>query len=265
MATSLIGGLLKKQYPAGALSVVEVNPARRQHLLETYAIRVYAHAAEVVGTAQCIVLAVKPQTLRQVCLELADAVQSSHPLILSIAAGIRSRDISRWLGGENAVIRAMPNTPALYGYGACGLVANALVTVAQRQQAEAILGATGITLWFDEESALDIVTALSGSGPAYFFRLMESMIRGAVALGLSEPKARLLTLQTALGAAVMAQQSTDDIASLRAKVTSPGGTTERGLKVLDDHDVDGLFKAVLDAARQRSMELADQLAADATQ
>ena len=261
MATSLVGGLLNTDFPKQALSVVEIDQARRQQFAEKFEIASFANADEAITQADTVVLAVKPQVLKSLCQQIAAAVQQSQPLIVSVAAGIRSSDIAQWLGGGNAVVRAMPNTPALYGYGACGLYANELVSAEQRRHAEAILGATGITLWLNQESEMDLVTALSGSGPAYFFRIMESLIKAAVELGLTEQQARLLTLQTALGAAVMGQQSQQDIASLRANVTSPGGTTERGLQVLNENDIDGLFKSVLKAAEQRSIELSQQFSA----
>jgi pyrroline-5-carboxylate reductase len=180
-------------------------------------------------------------------------------LLISIAAGIRTSDIQHWMGGSFSIVRAMSNTPALVQTGASALFANANVSNEQRNQAESLLRAVGIVEWIDDEALMDVVTALSGSGPAYFFRIMEGLEKAAVQLGLPKNTAHLLTIQTALGAAKLALESNEDIAVLRAQVTSPGGTTEQGLKTMNDNNIDQLLLDVLTAARRRAMELADQL------
>jgi pyrroline-5-carboxylate reductase len=222
-------------------------------------VRTEVDNAAAVKDTQVVVLAVKPQVLRDVAEGLASAIQTHHPLVLSVAAGVRSADLQRWLGGEAAVVRAMPNTPALVQTGATGLYANPQVSEKQRDLAESILRTAGLTLWLEEEVQMDAVTALSGSGPAYFFRIMEGLEKAATDLGLPPETARLLTLQTALGAAKMALESSESLATLRERVTSPGGTTERGLRVMAEKNIDELLAQVLKAARNRATELADIL------
>ena len=219
-----------------------------------------ANVLAMAAVADVVVLAVKPQVLKPVATALAEAVQKRRPLIISIAAGVRTPAIARWLGGEVALVRAMPNTPALVASGATALYATAAVSPAQRALAESILRAVGLTLWLEDEAQMDAVTALSGSGPAYFFLVMEALEEAAVN-GLELPRdiARLLTLQTAFGAAKMALESAEDMATLRARVTSPGGTTERAVEVLENGRLRALFAAALAAARQRSIEIAERL------
>jgi pyrroline-5-carboxylate reductase len=195
-----------------------------------------------------IILAVKPQILRPVTEELAETAQARQPLIISIAAGVREPDIRRWLGYDAAIVRTMPNTPALVGSGATALFANAQVNHEQRQMAESIMRSVGLTVWVDSERMLDAVTALSGSGPAYFFLLMEALEKTGVRLGLAPETARLLTLQTAFGAAKMALESPENVAILRAGVTSPGGTTERAISVFQDEQLDRLIARSLAAS-----------------
>jgi pyrroline-5-carboxylate reductase len=186
--------------------------------------------------------------LRPVAEELAGVIQARRPLVISIAAGVREPDLGRWLGGETAIVRTMPNTPALVGSGATALFANSRATEEQRQIAESIMRAVGLTVWVGEERMLDAVTALSGSGPAYFFLLMEALEKIGVRLGLNPEVARLLTLQTAFGAAKMALESPDNPAALRARVTSPGGTTERAISVFQDEQLDALIARSLAAS-----------------
>jgi len=195
--------------------------------------------------------------LHQVATELSSTVQQQKPLIISIAACVREPDINRWLGGDIAIVRTMPNTPAMVQSGATALIANAAVTEEQRELAETIMRAVGLTLWLEDESQLDAVTALSGSGPAYFFLVMEAMEHAGRELGLSGQTARLLTMQTAFGAAKMALESSDNAAILRERVTSPGGTTEKALEVLENGKLRELFDQALKAACERSHELAE--------
>ncbi len=188
-------------------------------------------------------------------------MQDQQPLVISIAAGIRTPDLARWLGADTAIVRAMPNTPALVQSGATGLFANAHVRDQQRDLAETILRAVGLTLWVEQEDQLDLVTALSGSGPAYFFLVMEALQEAASKLGLPAETARLLALQTAFGASRMALESDEDAAALRQRVTSPGGTTEQALRVLEEGGLRNLMEQALTAAARRSRELADQFGA----
>lgn len=259
MATSLLGGLISDNCPPGNIWVAEPDAGRREALASRYGINATADNRELVARADVVVLAVKPQVLREVCLDIAEAQQAHQPLILSIAAGIRVADIDRWLGGNCAIVRTMPNTPALVQSGATALFANDRVTSAQRELAEGIMRAVGLTLWLDQESLMDAVTALSGSGPAYLFLVIELMQQAGVKLGLPEESARLLAVQTAFGAAKMALESPDQSTTLRARVTSPGGTTERAIAILEEGGIRALFDKALAGARDRAVELAEQL------
>ena len=262
MASALIGGLIADGMPGGHIWVSDPGEHRRQQLSQQFGINTTAHNTELLAQVDVAVLAVKPQVLRDVCRELAETVKQHRPLFLSVAAGIRAADIERWLGGPTALVRTMPNTPALVQSGATALYANPLVKQPQREQAEAIMRAVGLTLWVEEESLMDAVTALSGSGPAYFFLVMEALEQAGTALGLTPETARLLALQTGFGASKMALESPDDCATLRQKVTSPGGTTEAALKVLEGRELRTIFTEALTAARDRGSELADMLGAE---
>ncbi|MGD2120044.1 MAG: pyrroline-5-carboxylate reductase [Chromatiales bacterium] len=262
MAASLIGGLISNGQPADSIRVAEPDAERLNTLQAQYGVQVSTDNPAAVEAADLLVLAVKPQILQTVCRDLADSVQQRRPLIISVAAGIRSADIERWLGGELAIVRCMPNTPALLQQGATGLFANARVSGPQRTQAETILQAAGITLWVDDETLIDAVTAVSGSGPAYFFLLMEQIQRAGEKLGLDTETARRLTLQTALGAARMANESDDEIATLRSKVTSKGGTTEAAINSFIEQGIEAMVNQALTAARDRATELADLLGKD---
>ncbi len=259
MAASLIGGLIADGFDADNLAVVDIDQSQLDHLKQRFQIHTYSDAASAVADADAVVLSVKPQVLQTVAESLATAIQTKPALVISVAAGVRSDDIERWLGGNVAVVRAMPNTPALVQCGASGLYANNKVSAHQREVAESIIRATGLAVWVDDEDQMNMVTALSGSGPAYFFRIMESLEAAATNLGLPQKTAHLLTLQTALGAAKLAMESADDMKALREGVTSPGGTTEQGLKIMHEQDIDALFEDVLKAAYQRAQELAQQL------
>lgn len=263
MATSLIGGLIGNHYPADKITVAEPDTAKLLQLEQQYSLNTSTDNAAVIAHSDIVILAVKPQILQTVCRDMAASIQSRQPLIISIAAGIRSTDIERWLGGNCALVRCMPNTPSLIRCGATGLFANVRVTAEQRQLAENILAAAGITLWVEDEELIDAVTAVSGSGPAYFFLFLEAMQKAGEALGLSADNARQLSLQTALGAARMAVESDDDPGTLRAKVTSKGGTTEAAINSFLANNFDDLVKQALTSARDRATELADILGKDA--
>lgn len=257
MARSLAGGLLKNGWARSRLILSDPDAAQRAAVEKVIRLKTYASNNDVAARADILVLAVKPQVLHTAALELTQTVQRRRPLVVSIAAGVRLADLERWLGGGLAIVRAMPNTAALVGSGAAGLYADPRVTPAQRDQAESILRSVGLTVWLADEDLLDVVTAVSGSGPAYFFRIMEALERAAIEEGLDPPTARLLTLETAFGAAKMALEGGEDPAVLRARVTSPGGTTEQGLAVLETAMIDKLFHQAVRAATQRARELAE--------
>lgn len=259
MAASLIGGLVAKGFDPQTLYAADPNTAALQTLSQQYGVVACPDNAAVVAAADVLLLAVKPQVMKAVLTELAGAVQARQPLVISIAAGISISSLCEWLGGEVPVVRCMPNTPALVQLGASGLYANDRVSAGQRDQAEAILKAVGIALWLDDETQIDAVTAVSGSGPAYFFLLMEAMAAAGEQLGLAPATARALTLQTALGAAQMAVTSDVDAAELRRRVTSPGGTTERAIAHFEQSGLRDIVTGALQAAAVRSKELSEQL------
>ncbi len=259
MARSLIGGLIANGCEADNLWVADPSPEQRQALQVQFGINTTADNLEASERTQVWVFAVKPQVLREVTVQLADSIQQRKPLVISIAAGVRESDLRAWLGGDVPLVRVMPNTPALVGSGATALFANEQVSTEQKQLAETILRAVGLTVWVQNEALLDSVTALSGSGPAYFFLVMEAMEKAGLNLGLDAESARLLTLQTAFGAAKMALESNEGPAELRHRVTSPGGTTERAITVLQDRGLEAMFAEALGGACQRARELGDIL------
>ena len=259
MAASMIGGLIADGWPNDRIRVAEPDAERRAWLQEHFGVAALASNRDAAAAAEVVVLAVKPQVLRQVARDIAPAVAGHHPLVVSIAAGVRTGDIQRWLGGRAAVVRAMPNTPALVQAAATGLYASPEVNEAQHSQAEALLRAIGVTVWVEDEDALDAVTALSGSGPAYFFLFIEALEAAGIDLGLEPAQARLLAVQTAVGAAKLALESDEEPALLRQRVTSPGGTTERALAVFEEGGLRQLVTRALTAARDRARELAVEL------
>ncbi|MBO9664672.1 pyrroline-5-carboxylate reductase [Dokdonella sp.] len=256
MARSLIGALVRGGAQPASIAVVEPNADLRGTLARDFGIAVHERAEQTSGDADVIVLAVKPQVLKQVCLDLAPQVAQSRPLILSIAAGVRIAQLREWLGVELPIVRSMPNTPALIGAGATGLIANAAADEVRRAQAEAILAAAGRTAWIEREELMDTVTALSGSGPAYFFLLAEALEDAAVAQGLPRETARALATQTCLGAGRMLVESGEAPATLRERVTSPGGTTAAALDAFANGGLRELAAAAIDAAVVRGRELA---------
>lgn len=257
IARSLAGGLLSNGWSADALILADPSAEQRALAQTALGVAVYADNGDVAVRADVLILAVKPQALAAVCAALVSPVQRRQPLVLSIAAGIRTGDIARWLGGDLAVVRAMPNTPALVGAGSSGLFAAPGVSDEQRNQAESILRAVGGVVWLAHEDLMDAVTAVSGSGPAYFFLVMEALERAGIALGLDAKTARLLTLETAFGAAKMALEGGEAPAVLRARVTSKGGTTERALDALQQGGLQDLFERAVRDAAVRARELAD--------
>lgn len=255
MAASLIGGMLETGVNPNKIVVLDImaNPPAAKH-----GIRLSDKLSDILA-CDVVLFAVKPQTLPALARELAPQLGTKPPLFISIAAGIRSTDLQRWLGESVPLIRVMPNTPALVQAGASGLYAGAGVTAAHKQLAEMIVNAVGISVWAETEAQMDVITALSGSGPAYFFLVMEMMEKAAMDLGLSKAQAEQLTLQTAYGAAKMAYHSDEEIATLRQQVTSKGGTTEQALKSFQTQGIEDMFSKALKAAHDRSIALADML------
>jgi pyrroline-5-carboxylate reductase len=259
MAASLVGGLVADGWDPNRIHVSDPDAQRRESLGSQFSVHTGEDNQAAVQKADVVVLAVKPQVLKQVAEPLREAIRQGRTLVISIAAGIRAQSVGAWVGENTPIVRAMPNTPALVQSGATALYANAAVNEDQRDLAESILRAVGLALWVDDEAMMDAVTALSGSGPAYFFLVMEAIEQAATELGIPADKARLLTVQTAFGAAKMALESDEGPATLRERVTSPGGTTERALETLEQGGLRDLFKNALTEARKRSEELAEIL------
>ncbi len=263
MAQSLIGGLLASGYSKAHILATDPTSAQRDQITQTFGIHCFADNNEAISKADIVVLAVKPQILQSVCKEIQSSVQAKSCMVISVAAGIRSQDINRWLGGDVSIVRTMPNTPALIQTGATGLFANSVVSANQKSQAEHILRAAGITIWVEDEQQLDVVTALSGSGPAYYFLFMEAMEEAAQKMGLDAKTAHLLTMQTALGAAKMVMESQQDCATLRKNVTSPNGTTESAIKRFEESNLRQTVEDAMLCAQKRAKELADELGGQA--
>lgn len=261
MAAAIIGGLLAKGRASSSLHAVDVLPDALSRLEKQYGIRTSADGKAAAATADCIVLAVKPQQMQEVATSLAAALKGQ--LVISIAAGIRGADLARWLGPSAQVVRAMPNTPALVGAGIAGLYAMPGVSSTQRRDAESILAAVGSTFWVESEKDLDAVTAVSGSGPAYVFYFIEALEQAGRELGLSPEIARQSALATFAGAVKLATADSTEPATLRARVTSKGGTTERAISVLDDAAVKAAFIRAVRAAAERAAEMGDALGKDA--
>jgi pyrroline-5-carboxylate reductase len=259
MAGSLIKGLIVDGYPVADIWVSDPDESKLAAYHQQLGVHATLSNQELIKEVSVVVLAVKPQVLKGVLTEIKEAVKEQAPLIVSIAAGIRSASIVEWLGGAAAVTRCMPNTPALVGSGATGLYANEQVSSEQRDQAESIMRSVGLIVWLDNEALLDAVTAISGSGPAYYFLMMEAMEKVAVEMGISEGSARLLVQQTAFGAAKLAMESSDSLETLRLKVTSPGGTTERAISSFEQSGFRDTVRAAVNAAQSRSVELSDEL------
>lgn len=258
MAQALVGGLLSGGYAAQHIWVTEPSQDHLTLLQQRWGVQTTTDNNYAAIQADVLILAVKPQVLREVCVAMQSSIQQSKPLIISVAAGVPVQALETWLGEGLSIVRSMPNTPALAKVGATGLFANTHVDVAQRNLTEQLLKAVGITAWLDTEDQIDAITALSGSGPAYIFYMMDVLEKVGIAAGLAPEIAHHFTLQTVLGAAMLAQQSTDTVSELCRKVTSPNGTTARALDVLNAHQVNKhLTEAVL-AAKTRAQELAKE-------
>jgi pyrroline-5-carboxylate reductase len=261
MAAALIGGLAKRGLRGDRVVVADPSEGQLRHLVEQYGVGVAADNLSAVAGAEVVVLAVKPQQMRAMALGLAPALMAARPLVISVAAGIPHAALARWFGPLIAVVRTMPNRPALNGFGATGLYAPASVGAAHRALAESIMAAVSATVWVEHESQMDTVTALSGSGPAYFFLFMEALEAAAHERGLPRDIAHRLTLETAFGAAQMARHSADSLAVLRDQVTSKGGTTAAALDVLDAAGLRAIVAHAVAAADRRSAELAAEFGA----
>lgn len=259
MASSLINGLIASGHNPVQLWVSDTNQEALNALAANLKVNVSLSNDDVVNEVDVVVLAVKPQIMQAVAEQIAKTSRNRKLLLVSIAAGISQDSLAEWLGREVAIVRCMPNTPALVRTGATALHANSNVSEEQKDLAENILRSVGISLWVNHESELDAVTAVSGSGPAYYFLLMEAMEQAALELGLDERTARLLIQQTALGAAKIALESDEAPAQLRKRVTSPGGTTEKALQTFEDGAFNKLVSKALHAARDRSIEISKEL------
>lgn len=259
MTRSLMGALIAHGTDPAIIAVAEPRADARDALAHDFGVRTFSDNADAVADASCAVLAVKPQVMRTVCEHLAEPLREMRPLLISIAAGVRIEQLERWLGRHLAIVRCMPNTPALIGAGAAGLCANARVGATQRALAERIFNAAGIARWIENETQMDVVTALSGSGPAYFFLLVEAMEDAAVELGMPRDAARALAVQTCLGAGRMLAEGGASAATLRARVTSPQGTTQAALDAFEQAGFYELVQRAMAAATRRGGELSAAL------
>jgi pyrroline-5-carboxylate reductase len=260
MANALIGGLLRQGFAAADIKVIELLAENREKLVAEFGIEGFERPSAAALACDALVLAVKPQQMHEALAPLAGLLRSQ--LVVSIAAGTRLADISRWLDGHTRLVRTMPNTPALIGAGVTGLHAHPSVDGQGRGQAEKILGAVGKTLWIEDEAMMDAVTAVSGSGPAYVFYFIEALASAARELGFSNEQARLLSIETFVGAAALAAGSSEDVAELRRRVTSKGGTTEAALQSLDADRVMAAIARAVKAADARGRELGQLLGKD---
>jgi len=259
MAGAIIGGMIDNGFSPSAITATSPSDAFLAPIHERYGIHTNTDNAAAVSQADVVVLAVKPQVMREVCEGMASVIQRRRPLIISVAAGLPAETLSRWLGGDLPVVRCMPNTPSLVGAGASGLFANAQVSDEQRRLATELMEAVGLVEWVDDEALLEAVTAVSGSAPAYFFLMFEAMEEAGVKLGLPAETARRLAMQTAFGAAKMAMASDKPPAELKRNVMSPGGTTERAIEHLEEAGLRRTMAEAMDACAARAREMADEL------
>ncbi|WP_290783800.1 pyrroline-5-carboxylate reductase [Halomonas sp.] len=259
MASAIIGGMIDSGYSPYAITATSPSDAFLEPVHERYGIHTNTDNVAAVTQADVVVLAVKPQMMKEVCEGLASVIQRRRPLIISVAAGLDAATLEGWLGGDLAMVRCMPNTPALVGAGASGLFANAGVSEEQRRLATELMEAVGLVEWVEEEALLDAVTAVSGSGPAYFFLMFEAMEESGVKLGLPAETARRLAMQTGFGAAKMAMASDNTPAELKRNVMSPGGTTERAVEHLEEAELRRILSEAMDACAERAREMAVEL------
>jgi len=258
MARALAGGLISSGYPPASLLIADPSAAQREILTHDLPdVRVSDSNNDVAASADCLVFAVKPQLMRDVCLGVADSVQKKRPLIISVAAGTHSRDIDDWLGADLAVVRVMPNQPALLLQGASGLFANELTSNEERDRAIEIMSAVGSVVHVHDEDSIDAVTAISGTGPAYFYLLIDMLIRSAEEFGLDSQAAHKLVMDTAQGSAALAAVRGESMEAMIAHVRSPGGTTAAAFEIFDEQKVRDIFASAFTAARDRAVELAE--------
>ncbi len=262
MAQAIIGGLVAQGYPTANIWVSDPSQDQLDRLQQQWPVQTSTDNNQVATAVEVLLLAVKPQVMKLVAEPLQAAISASKPVVISIAAGIPVASLERWLGLQTAIVRCMPNTPALVQTGASGLFANVNVSATQRQQSELIMNAVGISLWVETEALIDAVTAVSGSGPAYYFMMMESMINAGIAQGLSREVSTQLTLQTALGAAKMALASDVEPAELRRRVTSPNGTTEQAVLRFEQGGLAQLVTEAMEACADRGRAMAEELGND---
>lgn len=258
MSRSLVGGLLANGIKTEKLLAADPDEKQRSTIAEQFAISTFADNKEAIRKADVVLLAVKPQVMHEVVSNIAGSIKGTNKLIISIAAGVKLGSIMNWLENKTAIVRVMPNTPALIQAGSAAIVANEHTSETQKNIAEAMMRSVGTAIWLESEEQMDAVTALSGSGPAYFFYFMEVMEKAAIEMGLNSEQARLLTIETAVGASKMALMSSSDPAELRQQVTSPGGTTEQALNIFIQNNLDTLVKKAMQAAEQRSIELSEE-------
>lgn len=259
MSSSIIGGLLESGWDRNTISVSDPSETQRQKLVERFGIRCFQDNAQCVEGAGVLMLATKPQVLREALGSIQNALSQNKPLLASIAAGINESSILTWAGLPLPVVRIMPNTPALVNRGVSALFANDQCTESQKHSVETIMKAVGETIWVDSESDIDTVTGISGSGPAYFFKLMEAMLEKAIENGIDEESAKTLVVETAAGAAKLAKQSVHNPKTLRQQVTSPGGTTQAAILSMESSGIDSTFSNGMDAAIKRSKQLSEEL------
>lgn len=261
MAGAIMGGLIESGYSANNIIACDPSAEKLSELNSKLGIQTSQDNIKAIEQADVVVLAVKPQVMEKVLEPLKPALEKQQPLVVSVAAGINLNSLQLWCGEKLAIVRCMPNTPSLVGKGASGLLANSLVSDNQKQQAEDILNAVGIAMWVSSEQELDWVTAVSGSGPAYYFLFIEAMIKAGTELGLAPEVAKQLTLQTALGAATMAKQSEYEPGQLRKNVTSPNGTTEQAILSFQGNQLEDIVKQAMNAVVKRSEEMVKELSA----
>ena len=259
MGRSLIGGMIANGVPGDNIVGCDIDSGQREKITRQFGIETLQDNNDAVRDADVVVLAVKPQMMHDTLRGMRDTLLAESCLLLSVAAGIRLQTLERWTSSDLAFVRAMPNTPSLVQTGATALCANRNVSEEQCNLAEEVMRSVGVAIWLENESLMDAVTAISGSGPAYFFYIMEIMQKASTELGLDENQSRLLVLETALGAARMALESKYDPATLRKQVTSPGGTTEQALMKLQEGRLEELLASAIRAAHDRSIELAESL------
>ncbi len=262
MARSLVGGLIANGYSRDAIVVSDLSEDARKYVADNFSVRVEESNHAVVAASSTVVLALKPQVMQSALTSVAGSLQSASPLLISIAAGIRLDDLDSWSGGNLSIVRVMPNTPALIQKGVSAMYANPEVSDEEKTVVQNIMSAVGKTVWLPEERLMNVVTAVSGSGPAYFFYLIECIEEAAIELGLEHETAHLLATETAVGAALLSATSSESPAILRQRVTSPGGTTAAALNVLNEAKVKQSIVSAIRAAEERSIEMSQPASAD---